>query len=313
MALDTGFIIFIWMILDLADVPSHVDLDELQSYLAVLLAINWFMDRCRTTVNVLGDSIVAAVVEEKIFGESAFTGQNPLVAAPQHTGSATVQFGSAGTDSPFEEVTLELVDGKLSFQDVESQQVLRHASLIDARVDVLKNPRKGHPHVFRVDLSGHDSVGESKYVFSVEADEDKALWMRVMRMHAALVGPAYASLVLEYDISSNVEGQTVRASLRCLSCAYPLWSLMPRCVLRIRLRHKSPNRSRSRSRTQSRSRSSRRTRSPPAAEGKRQTLQLQLTWRHRCQPRPRETAKVSRRRRRTRTCEGAAGRCGRAG
>ena len=38
-----GFIIFIWMILDLADVPSHVDLDELQSYLAVLLAINWFM------------------------------------------------------------------------------------------------------------------------------------------------------------------------------------------------------------------------------------------------------------------------------
>ena len=121
-------------------------------------------------------------------------------------------------------MTLELVDGKLSFQDVESQQVLRHASLIDARVDVLKNPRKGHPHVFRVDLSGQDSVGESKYVFSVEADEDKALWMRVMRMHAALVGPAYASLILEYDISSNVEGQTVRASLRCLSCAYPLWS-----------------------------------------------------------------------------------------
>ena len=37
------------MILDLADVPSHVDLDELQSYLAVLLAINWFMvsrDHC---------------------------------------------------------------------------------------------------------------------------------------------------------------------------------------------------------------------------------------------------------------------------
>jgi Na+/H+-dicarboxylate symporter len=72
-----GFIIFIWMILNLVGVPDKCDIEYLQSSLAVLLAINWFMDRCRTTVNVVGDSVVAGIVEYKIYGGRAFSGQAP--------------------------------------------------------------------------------------------------------------------------------------------------------------------------------------------------------------------------------------------
>jgi Na+/H+-dicarboxylate symporter len=76
-----GFIIFIWMILNLVGVPDKCDMDFLQSSLAVLLAINWFMDRCRTTVNVIGDSVVAGIVESKIYGARAFQGQQPTTDA----------------------------------------------------------------------------------------------------------------------------------------------------------------------------------------------------------------------------------------
>ena len=72
-----GFIIFIWMILNLVGVPDKCDIEYLHSSLAVLLAINWFMDRCRTTVNVVGDSVVAGIVEYKIYGGRAFSGQAP--------------------------------------------------------------------------------------------------------------------------------------------------------------------------------------------------------------------------------------------
>ena len=36
--------------------------------MAVVLTMDWFMDRCRTSINVLGDSVVAAMVETKIYG-----------------------------------------------------------------------------------------------------------------------------------------------------------------------------------------------------------------------------------------------------
>jgi Na+/H+-dicarboxylate symporter len=74
-----GFIVFIWMIINLADVPAHVDMEQLQSSLSVLLAINWFMDRCRTTENIVGDSVVAGIVEYKIYGPRAFEGAKPTL------------------------------------------------------------------------------------------------------------------------------------------------------------------------------------------------------------------------------------------
>jgi hypothetical protein len=63
-----GFIVFIWMIINLCGVPEHVDMDKLHTSLSVLLAINWFMDRCRTSVNIIGDSVVAGIVESRIYG-----------------------------------------------------------------------------------------------------------------------------------------------------------------------------------------------------------------------------------------------------
>jgi len=39
------------------------------------------MDRCRTTVNVIGDSVVAGIVESKIYGARAFQGQQPTTDA----------------------------------------------------------------------------------------------------------------------------------------------------------------------------------------------------------------------------------------
>jgi Na+/H+-dicarboxylate symporter len=32
--------------------------------IAILLSIDWFLDRCRTTVNVWGDSVGAAVIDK---------------------------------------------------------------------------------------------------------------------------------------------------------------------------------------------------------------------------------------------------------
>jgi len=32
--------------------------------IAMILAIDWFLDRCRTTVNVLGDSVGAAIIDK---------------------------------------------------------------------------------------------------------------------------------------------------------------------------------------------------------------------------------------------------------
>ena len=43
------------MIMQAADVPSTSD--RVQSLMAVVLAIDWFMDRCRTCINVYGDSV----------------------------------------------------------------------------------------------------------------------------------------------------------------------------------------------------------------------------------------------------------------
>jgi DAACS family dicarboxylate/amino acid:cation (Na+ or H+) symporter len=34
-------------------------------YIALLLTVDWFLDRCRTTINVLGDMNVACLLEGK--------------------------------------------------------------------------------------------------------------------------------------------------------------------------------------------------------------------------------------------------------
>ncbi|MGC8775212.1 MAG: cation:dicarboxylate symporter family transporter [Chlorobaculum sp.] len=34
----------------------------------LILAIDWFLDRCRTTVNIRGDSVGAGIIDRKVKG-----------------------------------------------------------------------------------------------------------------------------------------------------------------------------------------------------------------------------------------------------
>ena len=51
--------------------------------IGLILAIDWFLDRCRTTVNVFGDAVGAAVVgrltERKMMHNLAFDSRRPLL------------------------------------------------------------------------------------------------------------------------------------------------------------------------------------------------------------------------------------------
>jgi Na+/H+-dicarboxylate symporter len=44
-------------------VMQAVSLDRFAGDLAVILAVDWFLDRCRTAVNVMGDAFAALVVD----------------------------------------------------------------------------------------------------------------------------------------------------------------------------------------------------------------------------------------------------------
>ncbi len=35
-------------------------------YIAILLTVDWFLDRCRTTINVMGDVNVSCILDGKI-------------------------------------------------------------------------------------------------------------------------------------------------------------------------------------------------------------------------------------------------------
>lgn len=61
-----GFVVWIYMIMQAAGIPYEGE--EISSLMAVVLTLDWFMDRCRTSINVLGDSVVAALVDAKIYG-----------------------------------------------------------------------------------------------------------------------------------------------------------------------------------------------------------------------------------------------------
>jgi DAACS family dicarboxylate/amino acid:cation (Na+ or H+) symporter len=49
-------------------------------YIALLLTVDWFLDRCRTTINVLGDVNVSCLLDGKAkpIGSSAPSGKPPL-------------------------------------------------------------------------------------------------------------------------------------------------------------------------------------------------------------------------------------------
>lgn len=52
-------------------------LDRYASDLAVILAIDWFLDRCRTAVNVLGDAFAVVTVDHLAKSKLAQQGMLP--------------------------------------------------------------------------------------------------------------------------------------------------------------------------------------------------------------------------------------------
>jgi hypothetical protein len=89
-----------------ADIPYEGE--KISSLMAVVLTIDWFMDRCRTSINVLGDSVVAALVDAKIYGldpavasDDADIGDGPLrdtVELQRYTKQSAASNGSSGTE-----------------------------------------------------------------------------------------------------------------------------------------------------------------------------------------------------------------------
>ncbi|XP_031777543.1 excitatory amino acid transporter 1 isoform X2 [Nasonia vitripennis] len=73
------------MVLDTVGLPS--------GDISLILAIDWLLDRCRTTVNVVGDSLGAGIVN--------FLSRNELAALPRHTSSQNKNGGggSGGGDN----------------------------------------------------------------------------------------------------------------------------------------------------------------------------------------------------------------------
>ncbi|XP_014235145.1 excitatory amino acid transporter 1-like isoform X1 [Trichogramma pretiosum] len=65
------------MVLDTVGLPS--------GDISLILAIDWLLDRCRTTVNVVGDSLGAGIVN--------YLSRNELAALPHHSGGASAKNG----------------------------------------------------------------------------------------------------------------------------------------------------------------------------------------------------------------------------
>ena len=73
-----GFIVWIFMIMQAGDITYNQE--NVEALMAVLLIVDWFMDRCRTTINAVGDACVAAVVDRKTHG--VYVKGKSTVAAP---------------------------------------------------------------------------------------------------------------------------------------------------------------------------------------------------------------------------------------
>ena len=76
------------------------------------------------------------------------------------------------------------------------------ATVTGCSIGELKQPRKGHPHAFRVDLQDTDSAGSKKYVLSVDTDEEKQLWMSRLRAYTYLSVEEVAEVI---QLAADVE------------------------------------------------------------------------------------------------------------
>ena len=99
------------------------------------------------------------------------------IRTPQQSGLVSCQIGKGGAKAGFDDVFIELMRGTLTFKDCiggRDGTILRTANVIGCVVGVPKAARKGHENAFRIDLASgvKDSLGESKYVISVDTAEE---------------------------------------------------------------------------------------------------------------------------------------------
>ena len=134
----------------------------------------------------LGSGADASNDDETIGGLGLINAET-RIRTPQQAGLVACQFGRAGAKGDFEDVFIELKRGSVTFRDGSRDgKVQRTASVIDCAVDVPKQARRGHENAFRVDLAVPDSLGETKYVISVDTAEEMTHWMSIFGAYTAL-------------------------------------------------------------------------------------------------------------------------------
>jgi hypothetical protein len=134
----------------------------------------------------LGSGADVSHDDETVGGLGVITADT-RIRTPQQAGLVACQFGKDGAKGKFADLFIELIRGSLTFRDGgRDGEVLRTAGVIGCTVDVPKQARKGRKHAFRVDLDKPDSLGETKYVISVDTAEEMMHWMSIFGAYTAL-------------------------------------------------------------------------------------------------------------------------------
>ena len=144
----------------------------------------------------LGSGADASHDDETVGGLGVITADT-RIRTPQQAGLVACQFGKDGAKGKFADLFIELIRGSLTFRDGgRDGEVLRTAGVIGCTVDVPKQARKGHKHAFRVDLDKPDSLGETKYVISVDTAEEMMHWMSIFGAYTALSPVIHSAYLL---------------------------------------------------------------------------------------------------------------------
>ena len=77
----------------------------------------------------------------------------------------------------------------LHFSDSKDGKVLRTAGAENCTCAIPKQARKNHALTFRLDLSENDSVGDRKYVFAVDTEEELEHWMTALKTYGLSIQP----------------------------------------------------------------------------------------------------------------------------
>ena len=117
--------------------------------------------------------------------ESGILKKGAKIRLPRHSGNVAVQFRGKGK---FEQVHLDLREGRLVFSDEKTGTDLRDAKVWGCAVSAPKKARKGHKYILRLDLRAGrvDSRDDSKYVLSTTTGSDLNRWQTDLVAYSVL-------------------------------------------------------------------------------------------------------------------------------